>query len=60
MENKKSSFPLFACQHCGKRIELKFDPDKEKTKWADFVCPFCGIPRISNDDKDILTFMYNN
>lgn len=60
MRNKRSEFPVFACQHCGKRTTLDFDPDKEKTKWTEYACPFCGTPKIQESDKDILTFMYNN
>jgi hypothetical protein len=55
MSKKKSYNPIFACQHCGKRTELDFDPERDQQKWATLKCPFCNIPRIDENDITITT-----
>lgn len=49
----KDEMPLFACQFCGTRSKLDFDPGKSMNlkSWTDFVCPACGIPRMSEESK---------
>jgi hypothetical protein len=44
-KEKESSPALFACEYCGKRTELTFDPKKDLAKWTLFKCPFCDKGR---------------
>jgi hypothetical protein len=38
--------PMCICPYCKEKTRLDFDPKKEYKKWALFVCPLCGKPRI--------------
>lgn len=35
----------YSCGICQRRTEMGFNPLKEQHKFAQFICPFCGIPR---------------
>ena len=52
-EIKETTLPIFACQHCGKRSEINFNPTKERKRWDDFVCPFCKKRRLEIQFKEI-------
>lgn len=40
-KNKQSNNTLFICPKCKQKIELKFSPKQNKTKWTKFKCPYC-------------------
>lgn len=44
-------FPIFQCPNCKSKIELKFDPIDEDSRWLDFRCPFCSILLVSVVDS---------
>lgn len=49
----EQEMPIFACQFCGIRTRLKFDPTRDLKSWTDFVCPACKTPRMGNESKGI-------
>lgn len=52
-EVTKQEMPVAACQFCGVRTRLNFDPMRDPKSWTDFVCPACGIPRMGLESKGV-------
>jgi rubredoxin len=34
---------VFTCPFCDVKTELDFDPARQQQKWAEFICPSCGV-----------------
>lgn len=45
VENARVKQHFYACGVCERRSELGFNPLKSQQQFADYICPFCGIPR---------------
>lgn len=37
--------PVYHCSVCSYPSEMPFDPVKNYSKFSEFACPFCGMPR---------------
>ena len=35
----------YSCAICNRRSEMSFSPVIEQKRFAEYVCPFCGVPR---------------
>jgi len=42
LKQQREENPTWICVVCGKKIQLSFNPIKDKKAWTAFFCPFCG------------------